>query len=119
MPSPQNQAKGSVMDLNERQQFKDNVIGMYDRAAPIYGQVGTKQFTYFGNLLVEQLNIPVGAQALDIASGRGALLFALADKVGNVLGIDLAPTMVKETTAEIQRRSLKNADMRLMDGDAL
>ena len=110
------------MDVSERQQFKDSVIGMYDRAAPIYGQVGTKQFTYFGNLLVERLSIPAGGQALDIAAGRGALLFALAEKVGergHVLGIDLAPTMVTETSAEIQRRGLKQAEIRLMDGDAL
>jgi O-methyltransferase/aklanonic acid methyltransferase len=110
------------MDASERQQFKDNVIGMFDRAAPSYGQVGIKQFTYFGNLLVERLNVPAGGQALDIAAGRGAILFGLAEKVGesgHVLGIDLAPTMVEETTAEIQRRGLKQAEMRLMDGDAI
>lgn len=110
------------MDVSERQHFKDSVIGMFDRAAPIYGQVGIKQFTYFGNLLVERLNVPAGGNALDIAAGRGALLFALAEKVGasgHVLGIDLAPAMVAETTAEIQRRGLKQAEMRLMDGDAI
>jgi ubiquinone/menaquinone biosynthesis C-methylase UbiE len=110
------------MDVSERQQFKDSVIGMYDRAAPIYGQVGTKQFTYFANVLVERLGVSAGAQALDIAAGRGALLLALAEKVGAsgyVLGIDLAPAMVAETTAEIERRGLKQAEMRLMDGDAI
>src|SRR3954447_15767090 len=103
------------MDEQERQAFKDTVVGMYDRAAPIYGQVGTKQFTYFGNLLVDRLHVPRGAKVLDIAAGRGALLFALAEKVGeqgHVLGIDLAPTMVAETSAEIQRRGLKQAEMR-------
>ena len=109
------------MNVSE-QQFKDTVIGMFDRAAPIYGQVGTKQFTYFANLLVERLTVLAGAKALDIAAGRGALLFALAEKVGengHVIGIDLAPTMVTETKAEIERRGLKQSEMILMDGDAI
>ncbi len=108
------------MDSNERQHFKDSVIGMFDRAAPIYGQVGIQQFTYFGNWLVEQLEVPAGAQVLDVATGRGAILFPLAEKVGasgHVLGIDLAPTMVAETAAEITRRGLTQAEVRVMDGD--
>ncbi len=122
MPRPTKKMKGCALTMTDRQEFKAAVIGMFDRAAPIYGQVGTKQFTYFGNLLVERLPISVGARALDIAAGRGALLFPLADKVGtsgNVLGIDLAPAMVTETSAEIERRGLKHAKMRLMDGDAI
>lgn len=102
--------------------FKREVIGMYNRAAPIYGQVGTKQFTYFGSLLVERLAIPPGAHVLDVACGRGALLFAAADRVGEsgrVVGIDLAPQMIEQTTAEIQRRGLTQASALLMDADAL
>lgn len=104
------------------QQFKDTVVGMFDRTAPTYGQVGTKQFTYFAQLLVNRLSIPAGAHALDVAAGRGALVFELAEKVGvggHVLGIDLAPTMVMETNAEIDRRGFKQAEMRLMDADAI
>ncbi len=74
--------------------MKKEVVGMYDRAAPLYGQVGTKQFTYFGSLLIERLALPAGAQVLDLASGRGAILLAAAEKVGaacRVVGIDLAP----------------------------
>lgn len=110
------------METGERQAFKDTVIGMFDRAATLYGQVGIQQFTYFGNWMVEQLDVPAGARALDVATGRGAILFALAEKVGtggHVLGIDLAPTMVAETAAEITRRGLTQAEVRVMDGDAV
>lgn len=109
------------MDTSDAQ-FKDTVVGMFNRAAPIYGQVGTRQFTHFAKLLIEELGISKGAKALDIAAGRGAILFELAEKVGesgSVIGIDLAPTMVSETTAEIERLGLKQAEMRLMDGDAI
>ncbi|HVU10581.1 MAG TPA: class I SAM-dependent methyltransferase, partial [Phototrophicaceae bacterium] len=101
-------------------EFKQTVVGMYNRAAPLYGQVGTKQFTYFGSLLIERLNIPSGAQVLDIASGRGALLLPAAEKAGSggrVIGIDLAPEMAALTQAEIERRGLTQASMLLMDAD--
>ncbi len=110
------------MSSPNQQPLKEMVIGMFDRAASLYGQVGTQQFTYFGNLLVERLPILPGASVLDIAAGRGALLFPMAEKVGEsgyTLGIDLAPSMVAETSAEIQQRGLKQVEMKLMDGDAI
>lgn len=100
--------------------IKQEVVGMYNRAASLYGQVGTRQFTYFGQLLIERLSPPVGAHVLDLASGRGAILFAAAEKVGSlgqVIGIDLAPQMVAQTQAEIERRGLHQALMIAMDAD--
>ena len=50
-------------------------------------------------------HVTPGADVLDVAAGRGAVLFAAADQVGPeglVVGIDLAENMVRETTAEIQ-----------------
>lgn len=101
--------------------MKREVVGMFNRAAPLYGQVGTKQFTHFARLLVEQLAIPPGARILDIATGRGALLFAAAEKVGSagrVFGFDLAPEMVEQTRAEIARQKLAGVSVALMDADA-
>src|SRR5262245_1122721 len=97
----------------QRDEGKHEIIGVYDRAAPLFDQVGTRQFTYFGNLLVNSLHISSGSYVLDVASGRGALLFAAAEKAGTsgrVIGIDLAPTMGKETRAEIQRRNLTHVE---------
>jgi SAM-dependent methyltransferase len=95
---------------------------MFNRAAPTYGQVGTKQFTYFGNLLVERLTMPTGAKVLDVASGRGAILFPVAEAVGvtgQVVGGDLAPEMVAQTQAEIERRGLAQASVAVMDAEQL
>ena len=49
-------------------EFKQTVIGTYDRAAHLYDQVGARRFSYFGNLLIDGLNIPSGAHILDLAS---------------------------------------------------
>ncbi len=101
-------------------EFKQTVVGTYDRAAHLYDQVGVRRFTYFDGLLVERLNIPAGAHLLDLASGRGAILLPAAEKVGSsgrVIGIDLAPRMVALTQAEIERRGLTQASIQLMDAE--
>src|SRR5438445_4669093 len=95
------------VDSAVREQFKQEVIGSYDRAAKLYDRVGTRQFSYFATRRIERLNIPEGARVLDVATGRGALLFLAAEKAGTsgrVIGIDLAPTMITETAAEIAAR---------------
>lgn len=105
---------------SEPNPIKQDVVGVFDRAASLYAQVGIPQFAYFGRLLVEKLNIPAGAQVLDVATGRGALLFAAAEMVGpegRVTGIDLAPAMVEMTAAEITARGLAQAAVLLMDAD--
>jgi ubiquinone/menaquinone biosynthesis C-methylase UbiE len=99
---------------------KQEIVGVYDRAAGTYDQVGIRTATYFGHQLVESLAVPSGAKVLDVATGRGALLFAAAQKTGpagKVIGIDLAPGMVAATAAEIRVRRLQQAEVLLMDGD--
>lgn len=106
----------------EYAQRKREIIGVYDRAAGSYDQVGIQQSTYFGRFLIDRLNIPTGAQVLDVATGRGALLFPAAERVGptgHVIGIDLAPAMVAETSSEIEARGLAQAEVRRMDADEI
>lgn len=112
----------STFDPNTHKELKHEIVGVYDRAADLYDRVGIKQFTYYSQRLIEKLQIPVGAKVLDVASGRGALLFAAAEKVGadgHVLGIDLAPNMVAHTEAEIQSRGLVNTEICLLDADEI
>lgn len=100
---------------------KQEIVGVYDRASLTYDRVGIRTASYFGARLVKSLDIFPGAQVLDVACGRGALLFPAALKVGpagRVVGIDLAPGMVEATAAEIIERRLAQAEVRLMDGDA-
>jgi O-methyltransferase/aklanonic acid methyltransferase len=112
----------STADNATHEQHKQDIVAMFDRAAHLYDQVGVRQFTYFGNLLIERLNIPVGAQVLDIASGRGALLLPAAEKVGitgHIIGIDLAPEMVAHAQGAIKHRGFTQAEALLMDAEQL
>jgi ubiquinone/menaquinone biosynthesis C-methylase UbiE len=101
---------------------KQQIADGFSRAAATYDQIGPPIFTSFGQRLVELAHLPEGAHVLDVAAGRGAILFPAAERVGasgNVVGIDLAERMVKETRKEIHKRQITHASMYCMDAEQL
>ena len=93
---------------------------LFNKVSPDYDS-GPGYFAYFGRRLVELADIRVGACVLDIASGRGAVLFPAAARVGTggeVVGIDLADAMARATSGEAARRGL-NARVSVMDAEEL
>jgi len=106
----------------DAQTKKDLLAGVFSRAAETYGQVGPRYFAHFGQRLVELARLAPGSVGLDVATGRGAILFPAARQVGSagrIIGIDLASSMVEETTREIRRRGVVNAQVRQMDAEHL
>ena len=102
------------------QDKKDILQGVFTRSAASYEHI--RYFPIFGEWLVETAQILKGARVLDVACGRGAVLFPAAERVGfigQVIGIDLAEGMARETQVEIQRRGLKQAEARQMDAEQL
>ncbi len=100
--------------------IKDRWTGVYGRGAPTYGRV--RFFLHWGRRLVELADIPSGAKVLDVATGRGAILFPALEQVGprgHVTGIDLAEPMVQETASETSRRGLTNVEVGHMDAEHL
>lgn len=94
----------------------------WSRAAPAYAHTGPAFFQYFGHELVQFAQVPKGARVLDVATGRGAVLFPAAEQVGpqgEVIGVDYAAGMVKETNAEINSSGLKNALVCQMNAERL
>jgi len=96
---------------------------IFDGAASTYDRVGPRFFSHFGRRLVEIAQIPRGSKVLDVATGRGALLFPAAELVGqqgSVIGIDLSGMMVKETNKElVQRKIAPNVKVQQMDAEHL
>jgi len=107
-------------DIAQKKQF---VAGIFDGAASTYGHVGPRFFSHFGRRLVEIAQIPSGSKVLDVATGRGALLFPAAESVGpqgSVTGIDLSEMMVQETNKEIESKKMSpNIEVRQMDAEHL
>lgn len=107
---------------DEELEYKERITGLFNRVAPKYDHVGPRFFSHFGRRLVELAQMPSGVRVLDVACGRGAVLFPAAEQVGpegQVIGIDLSETMVEETRRVIDRLGLKNAQVRQMDAEEL
>jgi ubiquinone/menaquinone biosynthesis C-methylase UbiE len=104
----------------DSQNKKDTLRGVFTRSASNYERI--RYFPIFGKWLVEMAQIPEGAKILDVACGRGAVLFPAAERVGlngRVIGIDLADGMARQTKLEIERRGLKQAEALQMDAEHL
>jgi ubiquinone/menaquinone biosynthesis C-methylase UbiE len=100
---------------------KAYIAGVFDRAAPSYDQTGVDFFRRAGAALVDAAGLRPGDRVLDVGCGRGASLFPAAAAVGadgSVTGVDLAPRMVSETRAEVERRGLTNVAVELGDAEA-
>jgi ubiquinone/menaquinone biosynthesis C-methylase UbiE len=97
-------------------------LRVFSDSAKIYDRVGPRIFSYFGQCLVDLAGLDAGAQVLDVAAGRGALLFPAAAKVGptgHVTAIDFSPDMVRETAADIDTRQLSHTEISQMDAEQM
>jgi ubiquinone/menaquinone biosynthesis C-methylase UbiE len=101
---------------------QDGIIGVFSRAAPTYDRIGPRIFSHFGRRLVALAHLTSGAHVLDVATGRGAVLFPAATQVGpggRVSGIDLSADMVRETAAVVRRAGWQHIDVQHMSAEAL
>ncbi len=97
------------------------LAGLFGRAAATYDTV-IPFFARFGRRLVALADLQPGERVLDVAAGRGALLFPAAEAVGptgSVVAVDLAPEMVRELSDDIARRGVPNAEVGRMSATRL
>jgi O-methyltransferase/aklanonic acid methyltransferase len=101
---------------------REESLRVFSQAATIYDRIGPGIFSHFGRRLVDLAEIKAGANVLDVAAGRGALLFPAAAKVGpagHVTAIDFSLDMVRETAKDIESQKLHRAEIRQMDAEQL
>lgn len=100
---------------------KAHVGALFDRIAADYDVAGPGCFAHFGRRLAEVVEVGRGQRVLDVATGRGAVLFPAAERVGplgKVSGIDLAAEMVRLTSVEAAHRGV-TAQIGVMDAEQL
>ena len=101
---------------------KQRITRLYDSVAAEYAEKGPPFFDHAGRRLVEVAEVRSGHHVLDVATGRGAVLFPAVERVGptgSATGIDLAAAMVAHTAEEVARRGVGNATVCVMDAEAL
>ncbi len=64
------------------------------------------------------LYIPKGSMVLDLGTGRGRLLFSMAELGFKTIGLEYHEGMVKKVNSDIKERGLENT-LRAIKGDAL
>ena len=99
---------------------KAQTKAQFNALAPDYDS-GPGCFAYYGRRLVAAAGVAPGQRVLDVASGRGAVLFPSAERAeqtGEVVGVDLAEQMARITNEEAARRGLA-ARVRIMDAERL
>jgi SAM-dependent methyltransferase len=94
-------------------------IRLFDRVAPVYDRVGPAFFQAFAHLLVERAAIPPGHRVLDVGTGRGALLRAVADDAtARSVGVDLSAGMLAWGALDLRAAGAR-ASLARMDGARL
>jgi ubiquinone/menaquinone biosynthesis C-methylase UbiE len=113
----------SNLEPRDIEKIKQEVSQTFNAVAPVFDRVGPAFFAHFGRRLVEFARIPKGVSVLDVATGRGALLFPALEAVGaqgRVVGIDISQNMVRETARELAKLpGSTNAKLLLMDAENL
>lgn len=99
--------------------YKSHISGIYDRTASSYGGFGTHFFDIFAERLIALAHCFPGANILDVATGRGAILkraIQIIGMQGKAIGIDISPKMIEQTKREIHQQ---NVSLYCMDAEEL
>lgn len=108
--------------MNDSIEYKAHISEVFSRASSTYDHIGPPFFTYFGKRLVEFAELRIGSSVLDIACGRGAVLFPASEVVsasGEVIGIDISEAMIEQTLQEIILKKIGNTQAFVMDAEKL
>src|SRR6478752_3050756 len=91
----------------------------WNAIATAYDEVWFGQLPELTDAAIELLAPERGDRVLDVAAGPGTLAVRLAPRVGHVMAIDFAESMIERLRRHIMRSRLANLEGRLMDGQDL
>lgn len=104
------------------EQHKKWVSQIFDSTSSHYGENSSSFFKYFGKQLVEQVHVAPQQHVLDIATGKGAVIFPLAEKIGplgRVVGVDISEQMLKENAKIAMQQGMEWIELLHMDAEKL
>ena len=91
----------------------------WNAIAADYDQVWFERLPELSDRAIELLAPEEGDRVLDIAAGPGTQAVRLAPRVGHVMAIDFAESMIERLRGHIMRSRLPNLEAQLMNGQEL
>jgi ubiquinone/menaquinone biosynthesis C-methylase UbiE len=88
---------GEITMRDEQGKTQEESLRVFSEAASTYDCIGPRYFSHFGQRLVDLAQIVPGTKVLDVATGRGAVLFPASTRVGSrghVIGIDFSTDII-------------------------
>ena len=107
------------MQTSEDSEQKDAVRSAFTRQAESYATSERIADPEGRRAFVDYVNPAPDASVLDIATGPGFVALAFAERVHEVVGIDLTPAMLERAELERARRGLTNVRFELGDVESL
>ena len=107
-------------ELDQSQQHKQRVTGVFNTIADGYGNAALRFFPFCADQIVDILRPAPGSMVLDVATGTGVVALAFAQAVasaGRVHAIDLAEAMLERAMANARYMGLHNIDFFTMDAE--
>jgi ubiquinone/menaquinone biosynthesis C-methylase UbiE len=99
---------------------KQNIEQIFDGAAESYDRRGPAIFDGFVEVLVRDIPTTQGMNALDIATGKGAVLCKLVKRIGiagHLVGIDVSNGILNEAHHIIESEAYPNVELLKMDAE--
>lgn len=97
----------------------DQIRDGWERLAARFDEHTTPLTMAFAEQLLGRVDVGPGVRMLDVACGSGAVSIPAARRGAEVIGVDLAPTMIDRLAARARDEELDTLQARVMDGTAL
>jgi len=108
-------------NITMSKEYKNWIQSVFDRSSKDYGQAGSSFFSRFGGEVVKFADLSSSKTILDVATGKGAVLIPIAEKLngqGNIYGIDLSLEMLKAIEPS-KLKKFNNIQLQQMDAEHL
>ncbi|MDA1000754.1 MAG: methyltransferase domain-containing protein [bacterium] len=97
---------------------QEGVIKTYDRWGNFYDLIFKKIFSEGRDVGVDLLDLKPGERLLEVGVGTG-LSLPLYSRQAKIVGIDISPKMLEKANEKVERESLGNVSLQVMDAQAM